>query len=114
MGDPASLAGPAATALIQYGALGVICLLLTAGTAWLIVMAFRKAAQNEADCKERDAQCRERDARRQDEIAAIRLELMADRTRLHDSIANLAAIAQALGKTAVDKQIETDRILFRK
>src|SRR5258708_18805439 len=107
MADPTTVIAPAASALVQYGALGVICLLLTMATAWLVWAAFRKAAQNEADC-------RSRDEARQAEIAALRIEMSGDRVRLHDSIQNLADIARAIGGTGVDKQAHTHKKLFPK
>lgn len=107
MADPTQLAVPAASALVQYGALGIFCVILVIATGWLVYTAFAKAAQNEADCKARDIM-------RQAEIAALRAEMSLDRERLHRSITDLADIARAVGRAAVDKQADTDRILFRK
>jgi hypothetical protein len=105
--DITTIAAPAVDTFVQYGALGVVSLIALVSTGALVWRAFKKADQDEADCKKRDEL-------RQAEIAALRIELASDRQRLHDSIDNLAAIARAIGRATVDKQIETDKILFRK
>lgn len=100
----------AASALVQYGALGVISLIAVAAVGALIWRAFQKADQSEKDCQKRDAE-------RCKEIAELRREMERQREhgeqRLHDSIENLAHIAKAIGRQAADRQEETDKILFR-
>lgn len=112
MSEVADLAVSGATALVQYGALGIIAAAGLAATVFLVARVLK-----EADT------CRERDLARQSEIKSLTAQLATlrekmteqldeNQKRLQASIQDLAEIARALGRTRHASDEDT-AVLYR-